>query len=168
MPWSIAASRRLAPSATSKDWLSRTNVTVGMDGRDSSGAAEKAVGSATAARDARGRMDPRRQRDVRVERHGTGRPGDADAVAAEEPLEIRVLGKPIGVVMRTPGDDLDLVAGFLATEGIVAPDDLSAVAPCVGPDGAPVENVVNASLVEGASLDVERFRRNLFASSSCG
>lgn len=91
-----------------------------------------------------------------------------DAVSVEEPLEIRVLGKPIAVVMRTPGDDLDLAAGFVVTEGIVSPDDLSMVAPCVGADGLAVENVVNAALVEGASLDVERFRRNLYTSSSCG
>ncbi len=89
-------------------------------------------------------------------------------MAVEEPLEMRVLGKPIAVVMRTPGDDLDLAAGFLVTEGIVHADDLSVVGPCTGADGEPVENVVNAALVEGASVDVEKLRRNLYASSSCG
>jgi len=107
------------------------------------------------------RVDVRRKRGARRERA-------EDGVAVEEPLEIRVLGRPLAVVMRTPGDDLDLAAGFLVTEGIVAPDDLGALAPCAGADGRELENVVNASLVEGASIDFERFRRTLPASSSCG
>ena len=63
---------------------------------------------------------------------GSGGPGNGQAVlstrpdllAAEEPLEIRVNDRPLAVTMRTPGDDIDLAAGFLATEGLVrsAPD----------------------------------------------
>lgn len=96
------------------------------------------------------------------------RESGGDPIAVEEPLEIRVLGKPVAVVMRTPGDDLDLVSGFVATEGIADAEDVSAIAPCVDASGAAVANVVNVSLVEGASLEVERLRRNLFAASSCG
>ena len=43
----------------------------------------------------------------------------ADLLAAEEPLEIRVDGEPLTVTMRTPGDDIDLAAGFLFTEGLL-------------------------------------------------
>ena len=42
-----------------------------------------------------------------------------DLLAAEDPLEIRVNGRPLAVTMRTPGDDIDLAAGFLAGEGLV-------------------------------------------------
>src|SRR5580704_17683261 len=42
-----------------------------------------------------------------------------DALAAEEPLEIRINGTPLTVTMRTPGHDLELAAGFLLTEGII-------------------------------------------------
>ena len=42
----------------------------------------------------------------------------SDEISTEEPLEIRVGGVSLSVTMRTPGDDFDLVAGFLITEGI--------------------------------------------------
>src|SRR4029450_265955 len=43
-----------------------------------------------------------------------------DTVASEEPLEIRLGGTPLAVTMRTPGDDFDLVHGFLAPEGVIS------------------------------------------------
>ncbi|MCH2113070.1 MAG: formate dehydrogenase accessory sulfurtransferase FdhD, partial [Planctomycetes bacterium] len=49
-----------------------------------------------------------------------------DFVAVEEPLEIRVHGRPLAVVMRSPGREKDLVAGFLASEGVLQlPEDLA-------------------------------------------
>ena len=42
-----------------------------------------------------------------------------DEVVAEEPLEICLNGTPVSVTMRTPGDDFELTAGFLFTEGII-------------------------------------------------
>jgi FdhD protein len=93
-----------------------------------------------------------------------------DAVAEEEPLEIRVDGVPLAVVMRTPGHDRDLVQGFLLTERVIeAARDVASIRHCdVARDPAAAENVVQVRLREGASLDLEALRRNFFASSSCG
>jgi FdhD protein len=49
---------------------------------------------------------------------GPGAESRADLLAVEEPLEIRLNGAPLTVTMRTPGDDIDLAAGFLAAEGV--------------------------------------------------
>ena len=85
-----------------------------------------------------------------------------DAVAVEEPLEIRLEGAPLAVVMRTPGDDVDLVRGFLLTEGIVLrPDEVRAVV--LDDDGR-----ADALLRDGVAIDPEQFRRNLYSTSSCG
>src|SRR4249920_3479640 len=59
-----------------------------------------------------------RRRVLRVTVPG-GAEARADLLAAEEPLEIRVDGDPLTVTMRTPGDDIDLAAGFLFTEGLL-------------------------------------------------
>jgi len=87
-------------------------------------------------------------------------PGGAverDRVAAEEPLEIRVAGRPIAVTMRTPGDDEELALGFCVTEGIPA----TAAAP-------PPDLAANAIEVEAGDFDPERVQRNFYTSSSCG
>ena len=68
-----------------------------------------------------------------------------DALAVEEPFEIRVDGAPVVVTMRTPGDDLDLAMGFLLTEGLLpGPDAIGTAVHCtdVGPDGRPTFNVM--------------------------
>src|SRR5580700_10573152 len=59
-----------------------------------------------------------RRRVLRVAVTGTAE-HRADLLAVEEPLEIRVDGEPLTVTMRTPGDDIDLAAGFLYTEGLL-------------------------------------------------
>lgn len=60
----------------------------------------------------------------------TARP---DTLTAEEPLEIRVGGRPLVVTMRTPGDDFDLARGFLVSEGVVArASDIAAIRYCAG------------------------------------
>ena len=100
-----------------------------------------------------------------------------DEVAAEEPLEIRVLtldgGRPvrhsIAVTMRTPGHDFELAAGFLFSEGIVAsPDSVRNIAYCQGLPEESQENVVNVTLAPGTPFDPERFSRNVYTTSSCG
>jgi FdhD protein len=96
----------------------------------------------------------------------------ADALATEEPLEIRVegpSGRPlqVAVTMRTPGGDFELAAGFLFTEGLVAPGDVRRVAYCDDLDGETQRyNVVTVTL--GHDLDPGRLRRNFYATSSCG
>lgn len=89
---------------------------------------------------------------------------DGDQVAHEEPLEIQIGAASLAVVMRTPGDDLELVRGFLHTEGIVS--DFAEVVSIHHHSGD--ENVVRVTLANPARLDLEALRRNLFASSSCG
>ena len=86
-----------------------------------------------------------------------------DVVSAEEPLQITLDGCPIAVVMRTPGDDADLVRGFLLTEGII--DDLSAI------DAIDLEHKQNHALVflgDEVEVDHQRLKRNLYSASSCG
>ena len=86
-----------------------------------------------------------------------------DLVAVEEPLEIRVEGVPTAITMRTPGDDLDLAAGFLLTEGVIdGPDDIRALATVA-------ENTVDVRLSEGVPAARARSAdRAMYATSSCG
>ena len=110
--------------------------------------------------------DPRVSRRSIVRVTGDERALADDVVATEDPLEIRLGSTPIAVVMRTPGHDEDLVRGFGLTEGIVLhPDEIDAVRVLgEGPDGGRVEVV----LADGVVVDPEQFRRNLYATSSCG
>jgi len=93
-----------------------------------------------------------------------------DVLVREEPLEIRVNGAPIAVLMRTPGDDEALVRGFLVTEGIVEQaDDVRSIRPCSNVETPEAEgNVMRVVLGPHVRFDLARFRRNLFATSSCG
>jgi FdhD protein len=104
---------------------------------------------------------------------GKARVEDEDIVTREEPLEIRVNGTPVAVVMRTPGHDIELVRGFLASEHIVpGVDPLAEVASirhCTTVDVPEAEdNVVLVVLAPDVMVDLAALRRNLFASSSCG
>src|SRR5438105_3437786 len=98
-----------------------------------------------------GRVTTRR----RVERiDGAARVGRPDTLVVEEPLEIRVGGRPLSVTMRTPGDDFDLVTGFLTTEGITSEvDDIVAIRYCAGAtvDGENTYNVVDVALAVGVT-----------------
>jgi FdhD protein len=90
-----------------------------------------------------------------------------DSLAAEEPLEIRVDGTPLTVTMRTPGNDLELAAGFLLTEGIIESRDQLGKISAVAPDAAATSNVVEVQL-ENAQFAAEDPQRNFFAASGCG
>jgi FdhD protein len=83
---------------------------------------------------------------------------EPDEIAVEEPLEIRVDGRPIAVTMRTPGHDEELSVGFLRSEGIAA---VSA-----HPTADLAANVIDVE-VEG-HVDFDRLARNFYTSSSCG
>lgn len=100
-----------------------------------------------------------------------------DEAAAEEPLEIRVVPRSpeepdryrISVTMRTPGADFELAAGFLFSESLLrTPDDVSRIAYCTDPGEPQRQNIVNVGLAPGVPFDFERFRRNVYTSSSCG
>lgn len=92
-----------------------------------------------------------------------------DQVAVEEPLEIRVEGQTLAIVMRTPGEDRELAAGFLLTEGVIkSARDLFDLTSCVAPGGAENSNVVDAALVHPDGFDLNKLSRHVFTSSSCG
>jgi FdhD protein len=81
----------------------------------------------------------------------------ADVVAVEEPLEIRIAGRPVAVTMRTPGHDEELALGFALSEGLQPqsarlPDDLAA----------------NTIELEAPGFDPGRLARSFYTSSSCG
>ena len=113
--------------------------------------------------------------EVRVLRLARGeRPVERrDRVAGEEPLEIRIAGPgqelaQLAVTMRTPGADFELAVGFLLTEGIIADrHGIADIRYCEDVEDAEQQyNVLSVRLAQ--PFDVERLRRNVFATSSCG
>ena len=103
---------------------------------------------------------------------------EQDALAVEEPLEIRLgyreNGKPvhksISITMRTPGDDLELAAGFLFTEGIISSaDQITKIKHCgVRAKNSLYDNTVRVDLASGVEIDLKRIERHFYTSSSCG
>ncbi len=100
-----------------------------------------------------------------------------DELATEEPLEIRVVfvhaGRTIrhnvAVTMRTPGNDFELAAGFLFTEGVVADRHaITHISYCTDADQPQQYNVVNVYLRPDVPFDHERMSRHVFTTSSCG
>src|SRR5690348_10091979 len=109
-------------------------------------------------------------RRVRVTRVGrrAGAPPE-DLAATEEPLEIRLHDRSFAVVMRTPGADRELAAGFLLAEGVIrTADDLGTIAHCTdgrrvragaaheGEGDERTENIVNVTLANGSAADIDR------------
>jgi FdhD protein len=82
---------------------------------------------------------------------------EADEVAVEEPLEIRINGDPIAVTMRTPGHDEELAVGFCLSEGL-APESAA----------LPADFAANTVNVKSRSFVPAELRRNFYTSSSCG
>ena len=115
-----------------------------------------------------GRVTERR-RTIRI-RGGvvTSRP---DTLVAEEPLEIRLSGKPLAITMRTPGDDFALAAGFLVSEGVLgSAADVRNIVYCAGAkdDGTNTYNVVDVQLAPGVPVPDITLERNVYTTSSCG
>jgi FdhD protein len=108
---------------------------------------------------------------VQTVRLADGRRTREDVLALEEPLEIRIGGNRFSVTMRTPGDDFDLVAGFLVSEGIVSSSDelrdMRTVSG-IGSDGEPTFNIIDATVTgPGVRLAAER-ARTVYTTSACG
>lgn len=98
-----------------------------------------------------------------------------DAVAAEVPLELRLEGKPFAVIMRTPGDDRALAAGFLLSERIIRHlDDVALIEHCTDPAVARDDerrNIVNVTLEPEAAARATALladRRDVMSTSACG
>lgn len=94
-----------------------------------------------------------------------------DKLAAEEPMEIRVNGRPLTVTMRTPGGDFDLAVGFLVSEGVVhSADDVASVRYCAGAtaDGGNTYNVVDVGLAAHVPPPDASLERSFYTTSSCG
>jgi FdhD protein len=99
---------------------------------------------------------------------------ETDRAAAEEPLEVRLHGRPFAVIMRTPGADRELAAGFLLAERVLrSADDLGTIEHCrdgsAGTETA--ENVINVTLSGRSADDLGRLlagRRETMSNSSCG
>ena len=95
-----------------------------------------------------------------------------DRLVTEEPMEIRVRSgssEPVAlaVTMRTPGNDFELAAGFLRTEGIIrSRDDFAQLAYCLNGDGTQEYNVVTVDL--RVPVDLQARRRDFVANASCG
>ncbi len=98
---------------------------------------------------------------------GTNRTDALDEIAVEEPCEIRLGGDPVAVTMRTPGEDAELAAGFLFTEGIVQVGDIASISRCREADALHAENVVEVEL-SADRRPLRNLTRHFFASSSCG
>ena len=108
---------------------------------------------------------------VKIQRWKEGglQPTESDAVATEEPLEIRVRGRSIAITMRTPGHDEELAAGFLVTENIIHHrQDVSEIAHCREGEAAQLSNTMNVFLTPEVDVDFGQLTRHFFASSSCG
>ena len=94
-----------------------------------------------------------------------------DTLVAEEPLEIRLNGRPLAITMRTPGDDFALAAGFLVSEGVLgSAADLRNIVYCAGAtaDGSNTYNVVDVTTAPDVVIPDITLERNVYTTSSCG
>ena len=110
-------------------------------------------------------------REVLISRPGGARPV-ADRVAVEEPMEVRVNGAPFAVIMRTPGADRDLAAGFLLAEDVIrGVDEVGAIEYCADAEVEGRDNTINVTVLGDAVARLaERLgdRRQVMMTASCG
>lgn len=131
----------------------------------------------------RSQSDPLRQVTSPIVRwHGTTPESISDELVAEEPLEIRVKSRSpdgkisyetLAVVMRTPGQDDELAAGFLFSEGLlVGRGELRGIEPGFDTDGLPSDNVIDVIATPGVDLAQrardEGYSRKFAVNASCG
>src|SRR5229473_3002030 len=115
-------------------------------------------------------MKDRSSHRARVLRYG-GEAGARvdDQLAAEEPLELRIGGQPLTLMMRTPGHDRDLALGFLFGEGIIrSADDVTGLTVVPNGEHPDLENVIDVALSPSAPGVDRRWQRNFLSASSCG
>lgn len=94
-----------------------------------------------------------------------------DVLAVEEPLEIRVGGRSLAITMRTPGNDIDLAAGFLVSEAVITSgEQFSSARYCAGAtvEGLNTYNVLDVTLAPGVAPPDPSLERAFFTTSSCG
>jgi FdhD protein len=118
-----------------------------------------------------------RRRVLRITLPDGDRPGEsaprADLLAAEEPLGIRVGGAALTLTMRTPGDDVELAAGFLVGEAMIrSPADIAQIRLCDGTacghgDHDGLGNIADVTLAAGVTV-ASGARRNFLTTSACG
>lgn len=109
---------------------------------------------------------------ITLTRQGGNQPGEqSDAITVEEPLEIRLgyadtikgkTHKSLSITMRTPGDDINLVCGFLYSESIIRHvEDIASI-------DDDTDNVIRVELKDDVSFDQQRLERHFYTTSSCG
>ncbi len=94
-----------------------------------------------------------------------------DTLAAEEPLELRVDGKALAVIMRTPGSDIELAHGFLLTEGVIGARNAAHTArycDSLDKEGRNTYNVLDLALAPHVPPPSAGVERNFYTTSSCG
>lgn len=94
-----------------------------------------------------------------------------DVLAVEEPLEIRVGGRSLAVTMRTPGNDIDLAAGFLVSEGVITrAEQFSAARYCAGASAEHLNtyNVLDVTLAADVPPPDPSLERTFLTTSACG
>lgn len=97
-----------------------------------------------------------------------------DLLTVEEPFEVRIGGRSLAVIMRTPGNDRALAMGFLFTEGVITDaSDVLSITDAVDEDGLPLANVVDVTLrserqQESFQAQPTAFERHFAVSASCG
>jgi len=123
----------------------------------------------------RSQLDPERVMNVQVTHwHENEQQQREDYLTVEEPFEVRIDGRSLAVIMRTPGHDFELAMGFLLTEGVISGvDEVLAIEDATDDDGLPLANVVNVSLRERGQSEVSAprsaaFERHFAVSASCG
>ena len=123
----------------------------------------------------RSAQDPQRIMQVEINSwHDQEQKQRSDLLTTEEPFEVRIAGRSLAVIMRTPGNDAELALGFLFTESIIQSDqDIVQIEDALDEDGLPLANVINVVLHEelqqgNSQVQAAAFERHFAVSASCG